>query len=80
MGLKNKDGVDIKDCWKDGVRTYLGMLMSGFPNAFIVFNAHGKHPKLSSITPILSGCCPRHNLCLSLTSWLSSIGRSHSPL
>jgi cation diffusion facilitator CzcD-associated flavoprotein CzcO len=49
MGLKNKDGVDIKDCWKDGVRTYLGMLMSGFPNAFIVFNAHGKHTKLPFI-------------------------------
>ncbi|OQV02264.1 hypothetical protein CLAIMM_07495 [Cladophialophora immunda] len=23
MGLKNKDGVDIKDIWKDGIRTYL---------------------------------------------------------
>lgn len=37
MGLKNKDGIDIKDVWKDGVRTYLGMMMHGFPNAFMVY-------------------------------------------
>ncbi|KAF2108347.1 hypothetical protein BDV96DRAFT_504619 [Lophiotrema nucula] len=37
MGLKSKDGVDIKDVWADGVRTYLGMLISGFPNAFMVY-------------------------------------------
>ncbi|PSN64773.1 FAD/NAD(P)-binding domain-containing protein [Corynespora cassiicola Philippines] len=38
MGLKSKDGVDIKDVWADGVRTYLGMMMHGFPNAFIVYS------------------------------------------
>ncbi|OCK75021.1 FAD/NAD(P)-binding domain-containing protein [Lepidopterella palustris CBS 459.81] len=38
MGLKNKDGVDMKDIWKDGVRTYLGMLCHGFPNAFLVYS------------------------------------------
>jgi cation diffusion facilitator CzcD-associated flavoprotein CzcO len=37
MGLKNKDGVNISDVWKDGVRTYLGMMMHGFPNAFMVY-------------------------------------------
>jgi hypothetical protein len=38
MGLKNKDGVDIKDLWKEGVRTYLGISISGFPNAFLIYS------------------------------------------
>jgi hypothetical protein len=41
MGLKNKDGVDVKDIWASGVRTYLGMTMHGFPNAFMVYTPHG---------------------------------------
>lgn len=41
MGLKNKDGADIKDVWKDGIRTYLGMTFNGFPNAFMVYTPHG---------------------------------------
>lgn len=32
MGLKSKDGVDLKDLWKDGIYTYLGLTISGFPN------------------------------------------------
>lgn len=32
MGLKNKDGVDLKELWKDGIYTYLGLTISGFPN------------------------------------------------
>jgi cation diffusion facilitator CzcD-associated flavoprotein CzcO len=42
MGLKNKDGLDIKDVWKDGIRTYLGMTINGFPNCFMVYTPHGK--------------------------------------
>jgi cation diffusion facilitator CzcD-associated flavoprotein CzcO len=38
MGLKSKDGTDIKDVWKEGVSTYLGMMMRGFPNAFMVYS------------------------------------------
>lgn len=38
MGLKNKDDVDIKDVWKEGVRTYMGIMMNGFPNAFMVYS------------------------------------------
>lgn len=32
MGLKSKDGVDLRDLWKDGVFTYLGLTIAGFPN------------------------------------------------
>jgi cation diffusion facilitator CzcD-associated flavoprotein CzcO len=35
MGLKSKDGVDLADMWKDGINTYLGMTISGFPNMFM---------------------------------------------
>lgn len=37
MGLKNKDGVDLKDLWKEGVHSYLGITISGFPNMFMVY-------------------------------------------
>lgn len=49
MGLKNKDGVDMKEIWKDGVWTYLGMMTAGFPNMFMVFSPQG-----SSLTNIYS--------------------------
>jgi cation diffusion facilitator CzcD-associated flavoprotein CzcO len=52
MGLKNKDGLDIKDVWKDGIRTYLGMTINGFPNCFMVYTPHGK--SLSS--PNIANC------------------------
>jgi cation diffusion facilitator CzcD-associated flavoprotein CzcO len=38
MGLKNKDGVDLKDIWaNEGVRTYIGLTISGFPNMFMSY-------------------------------------------
>jgi cation diffusion facilitator CzcD-associated flavoprotein CzcO len=43
MGLKNKDGVGIKDIWGKSVRTYLGMTMHGFPNAFMVYTPQGMY-------------------------------------
>lgn len=43
MGLKNKDGVDIKDVWNDGgIKSYLGMTFEGFPNCFMIYSPHGK--------------------------------------
>lgn len=35
MGLKNRDGVPLKDLWKEGVSTYLGITIAGFPNMFM---------------------------------------------
>lgn len=42
MGLKNADGVDIKDVWKAGIKSYLGMTFEGFPNCFMIYSPHGK--------------------------------------
>lgn len=44
MGPRNKDGVDMKEIWKDGLATYLGLSIHGFPNAFMVYSPHGKCP------------------------------------
>lgn len=41
MGLKTKDGLDIQDVWKDGVRTYLGIFVKGLPNAFLLYSPQG---------------------------------------
>ncbi|KAK1988413.1 cyclopentanone 1,2-monooxygenase [Colletotrichum cereale] len=37
MGLRGKDGVDLKERWKDGVWTYLGLMSRGCPNLFFVY-------------------------------------------
>jgi cation diffusion facilitator CzcD-associated flavoprotein CzcO len=51
MGLKNKDGVDMKELWKDGAFTYLGMLFNGFPNTFMVYSPHGMLTNHISASP-----------------------------
>lgn len=42
MGLTSKDGIDIKDIWGEQISSYLGMLIHGFPNAFMVYSPQGK--------------------------------------
>lgn len=37
MGLKDRRGVELKDLWQDGVSTYLGLTISGFPNMFMAY-------------------------------------------
>lgn len=37
MGLKSRDGIDLRDHWKAGIRSYLGTTTSGFPNAFMCY-------------------------------------------
>ncbi len=44
MNVKSKDGVDIKDIWAQGIRTYLGMLVNGFPNCFLSYSPQGISP------------------------------------
>lgn len=41
MGLKNTDGKDLKECWQKGVWSYLGLMVHGFPNMFMVYSPHG---------------------------------------
>ncbi|KAF2165797.1 hypothetical protein M409DRAFT_24084 [Zasmidium cellare ATCC 36951] len=37
MGIKGRNGLDLGDKWKDGVSTFLGMTVAGYPNMFIVY-------------------------------------------
>ena len=37
IDLKGKDGVILRDRWKDGVKSYLGMASHNYPNMFIQF-------------------------------------------
>jgi cation diffusion facilitator CzcD-associated flavoprotein CzcO len=52
MGLNNKHGVDVKTVWKNSVRTYLGMTMHGFPNAFMVYSPHAPNALANAPTII----------------------------
>jgi cation diffusion facilitator CzcD-associated flavoprotein CzcO len=58
MSLKSKDGIDIKDVWSKGLTTYLGLQITGFPNAFMVYSPQCaslpfplQPPSLAPLTP-----------------------------
>ena len=40
MDIRGANGVNLKDAWADGPRTYLGMLAEGFPNMLMVLGPH----------------------------------------
>ncbi|KAK1622682.1 hypothetical protein BDP81DRAFT_333829 [Colletotrichum phormii] len=37
MGLRGKDGIDMKDRWRQGVWTCLGLMTRGCPNMFMIY-------------------------------------------
>ncbi|PPJ49627.1 hypothetical protein CBER1_02192 [Cercospora berteroae] len=37
MGLKDEKGVPLENKWKDGVRTYLGLMIPDMPNLFMAY-------------------------------------------
>ncbi|MEM7191085.1 MAG: NAD(P)/FAD-dependent oxidoreductase, partial [Pseudomonadota bacterium] len=36
VDIKGRDGISLRDHWKDGPKTYLGLTVAGFPNMFTV--------------------------------------------
>ena len=42
MGLLDVDGVDLRDKWKTGTWSYLGMTCNGYPNMWFLYGAQGK--------------------------------------
>lgn len=54
MGLTSKAGVDIKDIWSNEIATYLGMLIHGFPNAFLLYGPQA--PTAFSNGPTILEC------------------------
>lgn len=53
MGLKSKDGIDLKDIWGKEISSFLGMMIHGFPNCFMVYSPQGASPH-SSFQQILN--------------------------
>ncbi|KXH38089.1 cyclopentanone 1,2-monooxygenase [Colletotrichum simmondsii] len=37
MGLRGKDGIEMKERWRQGVWTYLGLMARGCPNMFMIY-------------------------------------------
>jgi cation diffusion facilitator CzcD-associated flavoprotein CzcO len=37
IDIRGRDGVSLKDAWKEGAKTYLGMASHGFPNMFFTY-------------------------------------------
>jgi len=54
MGIKGRNGQDLKDCWSDGPRTYLGLTVHGFPNMFTVTGPQS--PSVLSNMPVSIEC------------------------
>ena len=40
IDIRGIDGVSLKDKWRDGPQTYLGVLVEGFPNMLMVMGPH----------------------------------------
>jgi cyclohexanone monooxygenase len=36
IDITGRDGAKLKDAWAEGPRTYLGLMVSGFPNMFLI--------------------------------------------
>jgi cyclohexanone monooxygenase len=36
MDIKGRGGRSLRDAWADGPRTYLGLMVTGFPNMFVI--------------------------------------------
>ncbi|KAF2098259.1 FAD/NAD(P)-binding domain-containing protein [Rhizodiscina lignyota] len=50
LGVKDKHGVDLKTLWADGVKTYMGITISGFPNMFVVYSPQAPTPFVNAVT------------------------------
>ena len=37
MGIRGRNGRDLRSAWKDGAEAYLGIAVSGFPNLFMLY-------------------------------------------
>ncbi|KAF7553934.1 hypothetical protein G7Z17_g3307 [Cylindrodendrum hubeiense] len=37
MNITDKEGVSLRKKWQDGIKTYLGMMVPGLPNAFFLY-------------------------------------------
>ena len=50
MGLKDVNGVELTETWKEGAWSYLGMTCHNYPNMFFLYGPHGMFSPLSLLT------------------------------
>ena len=36
VDIRGRDGISLRDKWQEGPRTYLGLMVAGFPNFFMI--------------------------------------------
>lgn len=48
--VRGRDGLDSKTKWQDGARSYLGLMMAGFPNLFMLCGPNGPAALANIIT------------------------------
>jgi len=70
MSLKNKDGIDIKEVWSKGLTSYLGLQITGFPNAFMVYSPQSPTALSNGITIIECQC----DVIIDMISRLEAVG------
>jgi cyclohexanone monooxygenase len=50
LDIRGRNGISIKDLWREGARTYLGVFNVGFPNMFMVL---GPNSPFSNLPPAI---------------------------
>ena len=51
LGLRDTNGVDLRERWRSGVLSFLGVMIPGLPNTFVVYGAQS--PAVFSNGPML---------------------------
>jgi cation diffusion facilitator CzcD-associated flavoprotein CzcO len=51
MGIKGLNGIDLETRWRDGVSSFLGLMVPGFPNMFLPYSVQAPSPFTNS--PVL---------------------------
>jgi len=52
IDIRGANGISLRDQWKDGPRTYLGLSVAGFPNLFVI-TAPGSPSVLTNMIPTI---------------------------
>lgn len=48
--VRGKDGIDLRDKWRGGAESWMGLMIAGFPNMFMVCGANGPAALANIIT------------------------------
>lgn len=52
INIKGKDGIELRESWRDGPKTYLGLMTAHFPNMFFVAGAGSPSVKSNMVCAI----------------------------